>query len=135
MALGPVSMVVYQRLPRHFRNHGKGNKERIVPISPRACEWIAMYLTKIRPHFASIASGSALFLANNGKQYKAGKLSEMVGRYVRLCGMKRGGACHLFRHATATIMLDNGAELRHVQEMLGHADIFQQAPSTTTLLL
>jgi integrase/recombinase XerD len=104
-------------------NHGKGNKERIVPISPRACEWIAMYLTKIRPHFASIASGSALFLANNGKQYKAGKLSEMVGRYVRLSGMKRGGACHLFRHATATIMLDNGAELRHVQEMLGHADI------------
>lgn len=47
----------------------------------------------------------------------------MVGRYVKLSGMKRGGACHLFRHATATIMLDNGAELRHVQEMLGHADI------------
>jgi len=105
-------------------NQGKGGKERIVPISVRACEWIALYLTKIRPSFANIASsGSTLFLANNGKQYKPGKLSEMVGRYVRLSGMKRGGACHLFRHATATIMLDNGAELRHVQEMLGHADI------------
>lgn len=104
-------------------NRGKGNKERIVPISERACQWIAMYLSKIRPRLANISSGSTLFLANNGKQYKAGKLSEMVGRYVRLSGMKRGGACHLFRHATATIMLDNGAELRHVQEMLGHADI------------
>lgn len=104
-------------------NYGKGRKERIVPISPRACEWIVLYLSKIRPMFASIASGSTLFLANNCKQYKPGKLSEMVGRYVRLSGMKRGGACHLFRHATATIMLDNGAELRHVQEMLGHADL------------
>ena len=104
-------------------NHGKGGNERIVPISVRACEWVALYLTKVRPHFAKISSGSTLFLANNGKRYKAGKLSEMVGRYVRLSGMKRGGACHLFRHATATIMLDNGAELRHVQEMLGHADI------------
>ena len=104
-------------------NHGKGGKERIVPISVRACEWIALYLTKVRPQFANIASSSTLFLANNGKAYKPGKLSEMVGRYVKLSGMKRGGACHLFRHATATIMLDNGAELRHVQEMLGHADI------------
>jgi integrase/recombinase XerD len=62
-------------------------------------------------------------LANHCKQYKPSKLSEMAGRYVRFSGMKRGGACHLFRHATATIMLDNGVELRHVQEMLGHADI------------
>lgn len=104
-------------------NRGKGNKERIVPISERTCQWIAMYLSKIRPRIALISSGSALFLANNGKRYRAGKLSEMVGRYVKLSGMKRRGACHLFRHATATIMLDNGAELRHVQEMLGHADI------------
>lgn len=47
----------------------------------------------------------------------------MVARYVKLAGHKRAGACHLFRHATATIMLDNGAELRHVQEMLRHANI------------
>ena len=104
-------------------NHGKGGKERILSISARTCEWIAFYLTKVRGQFANIASGSTLFLANNGKAYKPGKLSEMVGRYVKLSGMKRGGASHLFRHATATIMLDNGAELRHVQEMLGHADI------------
>ncbi len=47
----------------------------------------------------------------------------MVSRYVMLAGIKRAGSCYLFRHATATTMLDNGADLRHVQEMLGHADI------------
>ncbi len=104
-------------------NHGKGHKERIVPISERACEWLTLYLGKIRPMVSFIGSGSALFLANNGKRYSASKLSEMAARYVKLSGIKRAGACHLFRHATATTMLDNGAELRHVQEMLGHASI------------
>ena len=70
-----------------------------------------------------VGFGSALFLANNGKRYSANKLSEMTGHYVKLSGFKRGGACHLFRHVTATTMLDNGVELRYVQEMLGHADI------------
>ncbi|WKD26181.1 tyrosine-type recombinase/integrase [Pseudoalteromonas sp. KG3] len=104
-------------------NRGKGNKDRIVPISKRTCEWITLYLGKIRINMASLSTGSALFLANNGRRYSANKLSEMVARYVKLAGHKRAGACHLFRHATATIMLDNGAELRHVQEMLGHANI------------
>ncbi|MCP4984800.1 MAG: tyrosine-type recombinase/integrase [Colwellia sp.] len=104
-------------------NRGKGNKERIIPISRRACEWLALYISKIRPMISFIGSGSTLFLANNGKRYTPNKLSEMASRYVKLSGIKRAGACHLFRHATATTMLDNGAELRHVQEMLGHADI------------
>lgn len=47
----------------------------------------------------------------------------MVSRYVKLADIKRAGSCYLFRHATATSMLDNGADIRHVQEMLGHADI------------
>lgn len=102
---------------------GKGDRERIVPISNRGCEWIAFYLSKVRPRISFIASGSALFLANNGKRYKPNKLSDMVSRYVKLAGIKRAGSCYLFRHATATTMLDNGADLRHVQEMLGHADI------------
>jgi integrase/recombinase XerD len=102
---------------------GKGGRERIVPISERGCEWIAFYLSKVRPRISFISSGSALFLANNGKRFKPNKLSDMVSRYVKLAGIKRAGSCYLFRHATATTMLDNGADLRHVQEMLGHADI------------
>jgi len=104
-------------------NRGKGNKERIVPISQRACEWVAFYISKIRSQIAYLGSGTTLFLANNGKRFRPNQLSELVSRYVRLAGLKRSGSCHLFRHATATIMLDEGAELRHVQEMLGHADI------------
>jgi len=102
---------------------GKGDRERIVPISTRGCEWIAFYLSKVRPRISFIGSGSALFLANNGKRFRPNKLSDMVSRYVKLAGIKRAGSCYLFRHATATKMLDNGADLRHVQEMLGHADI------------
>lgn len=104
-------------------NHGKGSKERIVPISRRACEWTALYLSKIRPMISYHGSSSALFLSNGGERFKPGNLSDMTSRYVRLAGLKRAGSCHLFRHSTATIMLDNGADLRHVQELLGHADI------------
>jgi integrase/recombinase XerD len=113
---------------RLLRVHGKGKKERLVPISQRGCEWLAFYIGKIRPMFAFIGSGNALFLANNGKRYVPGKLSDMASHYVRLAGFDRTGACHLYRHNTATTMLDNGADLRHIQDMLGHASI-----STTQL--
>lgn len=82
-----------------------------------------IYLGKTRHKASFIGSGSALFLASNGKRYRPNKLTDMAVSYVKLAGLKRGGACNLFRHATATIVLDNGAELRHVQEILGHADI------------
>ena len=104
-------------------NHGKGRKERIVPISQRACEWLATYISKVRHQVAYIGTDNTLFLANHGKAFSPGKLSEMASRYVKLAGIKRFGACHLFRHATATTMLENDADLRHVQEMLGHASI------------
>jgi len=104
-------------------NRGKGNKERIVPISQPACEWIALYLHKIRRKYARINSGGALFLAKNHQRFTPNKLSDMVSKYVKESGAKRAGSCHLFRHSTATEMLNNGAGLRDVQEMLGHADI------------
>jgi integrase/recombinase XerD len=75
----------------------------------------------VSPRISFIHSGSALFLANNGKRFKPNKLSDIVSRYVKLARTKRTGSCYFFRHATA--MLDNAADLRHVQEMLGHADI------------
>lgn len=78
---------------------------------------------KIRPMFAFIGSGNSLFLANNGKRYKLGKLSDMASQYVKLAGIERPRACHLYRHSTVTEMLENDVDLRHVQELLGYADI------------
>lgn len=103
--------------------HGKGHRQRIVPISQRALEWIALYWQRVRPIFANIGGCDYLFLANNGNKYLPNKLSDMVAKYVKQAGFKRHGACHLFRHATATFMLDNDADIRHVQVMLGHASL------------
>jgi len=105
-------------------------------ITNRVIEWQArplgvvysiVYLdclvVKIRPMFAYVGSGKSLFLANNGKRYVPGKLSDMASKYVKLAGFERTRACHIYRHNTATTMLDNGADLRYIQEVLGHASI------------
>lgn len=104
-------------------NRGKGGKDRRVPIARRACDWIRCYLKDVRPKLAKLESGQTLFLANNGKRLQEQQLTRIASKYVKRAGIKKRGACNLFRHATATLMHEAGADLRHVQEMLGHADI------------
>lgn len=102
---------------------GKGQKDRRVPIAKRACDWIELYLNKVRPILANLSSGTVLFLTNSGKQYQEGQLTYIASKYVKRAGIDKRGACNLFRHSTATLMHENGADIRYVQEMLGHADI------------
>lgn len=102
---------------------GKGRRDRRVPIARRALAWLRLYLDHIRPRFARVDSGDALFIGSNGRRFSPSKLGERTSRYVKLAGIKKRGGSTLFRHSTATLMLDNGADIRHVQEMLGHADI------------
>jgi len=102
---------------------GKGGYDRIVPIVERTIYWINQYLKKLRPTHATFESGDALFLGKTGKRIQKSKLTELVGEYIRRSGVADEGACHLLRHATATHMLRNGADIRYVQEMLGHEDI------------
>lgn len=102
---------------------GKGQRDRRVPIAPRALAWVRFYLANIRPRFAHIDSGDALFLTSRGRRFEPPKLGERTSRYVKLAGINKRGGSTLFRHSTATLMLDNGADLRHVQEMMGHAEI------------
>ena len=64
-----------------------------------------------------------MFLDNNGHGFRAHQLSRLVSQYVKRSGVRTSGACNLFRHSTATLMHENGADIRHIQEMLGHADI------------
>jgi hypothetical protein len=78
----------------------------VVSLKQQTCQLSAA------PTISFVCSENTLFLANNGKAYKPGKLSELTSRYIRLAGIKHFGACHLFRHITATAMLDNGADLR-----------------------
>jgi integrase/recombinase XerD len=101
---------------------GKNKKDRIIPISPRALCWIDRYLREVRP--ALEASGQAedsLFLDEQGQPLEAEKLSYRVGRYVQAANLGKTGSCHLFRHTLATLMLENGADIRFIQAMLGHA--------------
>lgn len=102
---------------------GKGLKDRRLPIAQRACDWVSRYLDEVRPKFVTIDSGDAMFLSRNGFPINPDQVGQMVGKYVRRAGIDKPGACHLFRHAGATSMLDAGADIRYVQEMLGHADI------------
>jgi integrase/recombinase XerD len=100
---------------------GKGGKDRLVPLGERASEWIRRYLAQVRPALATAESGDALFVDELGRPLSARYLGDLVRRYLENGGVTTRGACHVFRHAMATHMLDNGADIRHIQAMLGHA--------------
>ena len=102
---------------------GKNKNDRNVPIARRALDWVERYLKEMRPKFANLASGEALFLTEAGQRMKPHKVTDMVTKCMERSGIDKKGSCHLLRHATATEMLRNGADIREVQEMLGHSDI------------
>lgn len=102
---------------------GKGNKDRMVPIGERACAWIDKYLREVRPELVVGADDYTLFLHDDGKRFPPGRLGDLVKRHLEHAGIRHAGACHLFRHAMATHMLENGADIRYIQLILGHADL------------
>lgn len=102
---------------------GKHKNDRNVPIARRALDWVERYLNEMRPRLATLSSGEALFLTEAGQRMNPHKVTGMVTKCVDRSGIDKKGACHLLRHATATEMLRHGADIRQVQEMLGHSDI------------
>ncbi|MCG7905015.1 MAG: tyrosine-type recombinase/integrase [Candidatus Thiodiazotropha taylori] len=102
---------------------GKHKNDRNVPIARRALDWVERYLKEMRSRLATLSSGEALFLTEAGQRMKPHKVTGMVTKCVDRSGIDKKGACHLLRHATATEMLRHGADIRQVQEMLGHSDI------------
>ena len=102
---------------------GKGNKDRVVPVGSRAISWLEKYLEEVRPKWIVEDEEKALFLSRRGNRINVDWLSAIVKRIVDAAEVSKTGACHLFRHSMATSMLDNGADIRHIQEMLGHTDI------------
>ncbi len=102
---------------------GKGRKDRFVPIGERALAWVTKYEREARPELLSDPSEKHLFLNKYGQPLSPDGLSWRVRDYFKQAGIEKRGACHLFRHTMATAMLDNGADIRHVQEILGHGQI------------
>lgn len=107
---------------------GKGGRDRFLPIGARACNWIAKYLADVRPQLVTDPRELALFLADDGRPFFGDRLTPLVKRYLEAAGVVKPGACHLFRHTMATAMLDNGADIRFIQAMLGHVSL-----ETTTI--
>jgi integrase/recombinase XerD len=106
-----------------FIRQGKGKKDRFVPIGERALQWIEKYKTEVRPYHQLPSSPDNLFLDEIGKALDPHKVSRAVKKYVKQAAIDKVGSCHLFRHTMATLMLENGADIRFIQQMLGHAQI------------
>lgn len=100
---------------------GKGKKDRLLPIGARAAAWLNKYLEEARPKLIVEPDEREVFLCVSGRGLTPGVLGHVVHGYVEASGVNKSGSCHLFRHAMATLMLENGADLRYVQQMLGHA--------------
>lgn len=99
---------------------GKGGKQRLVPIGKRALSWIRKYREEVRCQ-APLNHEPWLFLSGTGKSVS--DLTSIAWEIMNKAGVKKEGACHLFRHTMATMMLKNGADIRIVQEILGHAKV------------
>jgi integrase/recombinase XerD len=100
---------------------GKGKKDRLLPLGERALAWIGKYRREARDELLNGAVQERLFINYQGAPLSAYALSWRIRRYFDQAGITKLGACHLFRHTMASAMLDNGADVRHVQEMLGHS--------------
>ncbi len=107
-----------------IRVFGKGSKERLIPIGSSAIKWIKEYLLKSRPLLEKKAkSESFLFLNRRGTKLSRMGIWKIVSRYVKEAEIQKEVHPHTFRHSFATHLLEGGADLRAVQEMLGHSDI------------
>jgi integrase/recombinase XerD len=108
---------------RVLRITGKGSKTRIVPIGRAACGAVDRYLTRERVRMVGKKTGSEIFLSRHGKKLTTQRVWQIVKEIAALAGTELNVYPHLLRHSFATHLLANGADLRIIQELLGHADI------------
>ncbi len=103
---------------------GKGSKERIVPLGSVAAEFLQQYLEKVRPKLTHAGRNTNIvFLAFGGHELTRQRFWQIIRAYGRKANINKALTPHILRHSFATHILDNGADLRSVQELLGHSDI------------
>lgn len=107
----------------YLRCLGKGAKERVVPIGRLAIGWLQRYTAEVRPALVKGRPEPALFVSRIGRRLSRLAVWALVKRYARLTGVIKDVSPHTLRHSFATHLLSGGADLRSVQEMLGHASI------------
>jgi len=107
----------------HVRPFGKGKKERIVPIYPGAARLIDDYIKDVRPRYVRDVSEKAVFVNQRGERLTRQGLWQILKGYARMANLEHRVTPHTLRHSFATHMLNGGADLRSVQELLGHANI------------
>jgi integrase/recombinase XerD len=106
-----------------IRVTGKGNKTRLIPVGSAALEALRFYLANARPKFVSPRSGAAIFLSVRGHPLTPARIWQLVRQYAKQAGIREDVHPHQLRHSFATHLLSGGADLRIIQEMLGHASI------------
>ena len=102
---------------------GKGKKDRYVPIGERAAAWLRKYIAEARPQLAIEPDDLTVFLTAEGEPFSRDHLTWTVRVHIVAAKTGKVGACHLLRHCMATHMHENGADIRHIQVILGHEDI------------
>jgi integrase/recombinase XerD len=102
---------------------GKGSKERIIPFGNKAYQSLSLYLDKVRPKLVKNSDENILFLNSRGKRLSRQGVFYLVKLYAHKAGIEKKVTPHTLRHTLATHLIENGADLRSVQEMLGHSDI------------
>jgi integrase/recombinase XerD len=106
-----------------IRVKGKGGKERLVPVAPVALEIVQQYMTTARAEFNKHANAAAIFLSSRGRPFSRVGFYMIMKRYVAEAGLPRSTSPHTLRHSFATHLLHGGADLRAIQEMLGHSSL------------
>jgi len=102
---------------------GKGKKDRYVPIGERAAAWLQKYIREARPQLAIEPDDLTVFLTAEGEPFSRDHLTWTVRVHIVAAKIGKVGACHLLRHCMATHMHENGADIRYIQQIVGHEDI------------